>query len=206
MVTQGDPGTAALRAILDTVFAAPGYRWSDEPAPWRFLRAWWHRLADWLQGLRADNPAVFRLLLLSVLAALILLLAHAAYVVWQTVHAGSAMAEHASAAPRMDRRDAAWYAREADRAAAAGRMAEALQLAFVALALTLEAQGLLRYQASKTPAECARHARLVREDRQRLGELVRTLYAHVFGGRPCGPEEYRSWREASGLPWHASAH
>ena len=206
MATQGDPGTAALRAILDTIFAAPAYRWSDEPAPWRFLRAWWHRLADWLQGLRADNPAVFRLLLLSVLATLILLLAHAAYVVGQTVHAGSATAEHAPAAPRTDRRDAAWYAREADRAAAAGRMTEALQLAFVALALTLEAQGLLRYQSSKTPAECARDARLAREDRERLGELVRTLYAHVFGGRPCGAEEYRSWRERSGLPWHASAH
>jgi Domain of unknown function (DUF4129) len=206
MVTQGDPGTATLRAVLDTVFAAPVYRWSDEPAPWRFLRAWWHRLADWLQGLRADNPAVFRLLLLGVLAVLILLLAHAAYVVWRTVHAGSAMAEHVPAAARADRRDAAWYAREADRAAARGRMAEALQLAFVALALTLEAQGLLRYQPSKTPAECARDARLVREDGERLGELVRTLYAHVFGGRPCGPEEYRFWRENSGLPWHAPAH
>src|SRR5439155_17518774 len=70
MVIQGDPGTATLRAVLDTVFAASGYRWADEPAPWRFLRSWWHRLAEWLQGLRADNPAVFRLLLLSVLAAL----------------------------------------------------------------------------------------------------------------------------------------
>jgi hypothetical protein len=204
MVTQGDPGPATLRAVLDTVFAAPAYRWSDEPAPWRFLRAWWHRLADWLQGLRADNPAVFRLLLMSVLAALILLLAHAAYVVWRTVYAGSATAEHAPTAARADRRDAAWYSREADRAAAAGRMAEALQLAFVALALTLEAQGLLRYQSSKTPAECARDARLVREDRERLGRLVHTLYAHVFGGRPCGPADYRAWRESSGLPWNAS--
>jgi hypothetical protein len=206
MAIQGDPGTAALRAVLDTVFAAPGYRWASEPAPWRFLRVWWHRLAEWLQGLRADNPAVFRLLLLGVLVALILLLAHAAYVVWRTVHAGSATAERAPTPPRADRRDAAWYAREADRAAAAGRMAEALQLAFVALALSLEAQGLLRYQSSKTPAECARDARLAREDRERLRELVRTLYAYVFGGRPCGPEEYRRWRESTGLPWHAPAH
>jgi hypothetical protein len=206
MVIQGDPGTTALRAVLDTVFAASGYRWADEPAPWRFLRSWWHQLADWLQGLRADNPAVFRLLLLSVLAALILLLAHAAYVVWRTVHGGSATDEHEPPAARADRRDAAWYAREADRAAAAGRMGEALQLAFVALALTLEAQGLLRYQSSKTPAECVRDARLLGEDRERLRELVRTLYSHVFGGRPCGPEEYRRWRENSGLPWHASAH
>lgn len=206
MATQGDPGTAPLRAALDTVFSAPEYRWSAEPAPWRLLRAWWHRLAEWLQGLRTDNPAVFRLLLLAVLVALVLVLAHAAYVVWRTVYAGSATAERAPAGPRPDRRDATWYAREADRAAAAGRMTEALQLAFVALALTLEGQGLLRYQSSKTPAECARDARLIRADRERLRELVRTLYAHVFGGSPCGPEEYRRWRESSGLPWHAPAH
>jgi hypothetical protein len=206
MASQGDPGTAALRAVLDTVYAAPQYRWTAEPAPWRLLRGWWHRLADWLQGLRSDNPAVFRMLLLAVLVALILLLAHAAYVVWRTVSAGSATAEHVPAGPRPDRRDAAWYAREADRAAAGGRMTEALQLAFVALALTLEAQGLLRYQSSTTPAECARDAHLMREDRERLRELVRGLYAYVFGGRPCGAEEYRRWRESSGLPWHAPAH
>jgi hypothetical protein len=205
MATQGDPGTAALRAVLDTVFAAPEYRWRAEAAPWRLLRTWWHRLAEWLQGLRTDNPAVFRVLLLGILVALILLLAHAAYVVWRTVYAGSATPEHVPVGPRADRRDAAWYTQEADRAAAAGRMAEALQLAFVALALTLEAQGLLRYQSSKTPAECARDARLIREDRERLRDLVRTLYAHVFGGTPCGPEEYRRWRASSGLPWHAPA-
>ena len=60
--------------------------------------------------------------------------------------------------PRDPRRR--WYYREADRAAAEGRINEALQLAFVGLALTLEAQGLLRYHPSKTPAECAREADL----------------------------------------------
>ena len=104
------------------------------------------------------------------------------------------------------RRDAAWYLREADRAAAAGRIAEALQLAFVGLALTLDGQGLLRYHASQTPAECAREARLAAEDRERLRALVRTLYGHVFGGRPCAPDDYRRWRETSAGPWHAAAH
>jgi hypothetical protein len=84
-------------------------------------------------------------------------------------------------------------------------MAAALQLAFVGLALTLEAQGLLRYHASKTPAECARDARLAREDRERLRRMVRTLYGHVFGGQPYGPDDYRRWRADVGAPWHAPA-
>ena len=70
-----------------------------------------------------------------------------------------------------------------------------MQLAFVGLALTLDAQGLLRYHASKTPAECAREARLTREDRERLRSLVRALYAHVFGGHPLAADDYRRWRD-----------
>ena len=108
-------------------------------------------------------------------------------------------------APRA-RRDAAWYLREADRAAAAGRTAEALQLAFVGLALTLDGQGLLRYHASLTPAEVARAARLAAAARERLRALVQALYGPVFGGRPCAPDDYRRWRETSAGPWHAAAH
>ena len=83
-----------------------------------------------------------------------------AWLVWLTVR-GAARAERAVApagrrrAPR--RRLVLPCGR---RAAAEGRLAEALQLAFVALALTLEGQGSLQYHPSKTPAECAREARL----------------------------------------------
>jgi hypothetical protein len=84
-------------------------------------------------------------------------------------------------------------------------MGDALQLAFVGLALTLDARGLLRYHPSKTPAECVRDARLAGDDRERLRELVRSLYAHAFGGRPCGSEEYRRWRGVIAGPWHAPA-
>jgi hypothetical protein len=101
--------------------------------------------------------------------------------------------------------DAAWYLHEADRAAAEGRMAAARQLGFVALALTLEAQGLLRYDPSKTPAECAREARLARDDRDRLRALVQALYGHAFGGAPFGADDYRRWRADIAAPWHAAA-
>jgi hypothetical protein len=81
-----------------------------------------------------------------------------------------------------------------------------LQLRFVGLALTLEGQGLLRYHPSKTPAECVRDATLIGEDRERLRGLVSALYIHVFGSRPIGPDDYRRWRDAGALTWHAPGH
>jgi hypothetical protein len=201
----GDPTSAALRAVLDSVFAAPDYRWAEEPAPARLLREWWATLLDWLRALQTGNPGAFRLVLLAVLLVLVLLLGQAVWILVRTIR--SAVGTDASPAPppAPPQRDADWYFRAADRAAAEGRTAEALQLAFVGLALRLDDEGLLRYRPSWTPAECAREARLSAEDRTRLGGLVRTLYAHAFGGRPLSAEEYGRWREDLARPWHAPA-
>lgn len=198
-----DPRAAAFRAVLDTVFAAPAYRWGEEPPPLRLLREWWDRLGGWLVGLRADNPLAYRLLVLGLLAALLAILAHAGWIVWRTARAAVREEHRLPRSPVEEARDADWYGRAADRSAEEGRWAEALQLAFVALALTLHRQGAVRYHPSKTPAEYAREARLVQGDHERLRSLVRSLYAHVFGARPLGPEEYRRWREAGAPPWHA---
>ena len=202
---QADSSAAALRAALDSVFATPAYRWAELPLVLRLWREWWARVAEWLGALRADNPVAFRLLVVALLVALALLLAHGAWVVWQTVRHVGGTPWTTPTPPPGEARDAAWYLREADRAAAEGRMAVALQLGFVGLALTLEAQGLLRYHASKTPAECAREARLAREDRDRLRALVRALYGHAFGGAPFGADDYRRWRADVVAPWHAAA-
>jgi Domain of unknown function (DUF4129) len=198
------PGPRELREALDSVFATPLYRWADEPGPLKLLRDWWHRLGDWLVGLRAANPTAFRLLVLALLLILLLIFAHAVYVVWRTARAAGRPTEPEQRASR-ESRDSSWYSRAADRAAAEGRLVEALQLAFVALTLTLHGQRVVDFHASKTPAEYAREARLAEADRERLGALVRALYAHVFGGRPLGLEEYQRWRDAGAPPWHAAA-
>nr|MBA3259600.1 DUF4129 domain-containing protein [Gemmatimonadales bacterium] len=198
------PAPGELQRALDSVFATPPYRWAEQPAPLQLLREWWDRLGDWLTGLRADNPLAFRLLVLGLLVALLLVFAHAAYIVWRTAQAAGRAEERGVRREPREHRDAGWYSRAADRAAAEGRLLEALQLAFVSLSLTLAEQGVLDYHASKTPAEYAREARLAEADRARLGSLVRLLYAHGFGGRPLGPEEYRRWRDAGAPPWHAA--
>lgn len=202
------PDTAALRAVLDSVFAAPVYRWAETPGFLTVLRQWWHRLGDWLTGLQAGSPAIFRLVVVVCLLGLLLIFAHAIYVAYRTVRGGARVADAGDASSPAVVGDAAWYDRAADRAAAEGRLLEALQLAFAALALRLDAQGLLRYHPSMTPAECATAAQLTDADRQRLRVLVGTLYTYVFAGAPCEPDDYRRWRETSAASWqtHAAAH
>lgn len=206
MPQQGEAGPALYRAVLDSVFATDRYQWSPPSPVLRLISEWWDRLGALIDGLKAENPLVFRLLLVSVLLAWAGIFAHAAWLVWRTVR-GAARADRSVALPVAgERHDADWYSRAADRAAAEGRLAEALQLAFVALALTLQGQGLLHYHPGKTPAECAREARLAGSDRDRLKDLVGSLYAYAFGGQPIGAEDYRRWRDTGAGPWHAPAH
>jgi hypothetical protein len=201
----GQAGPEAYRAVLDSVFATEPYRWTPESAVLRLLTEWWNRLGAWLEGLQSDNPLLFRIFLFTVLLAWVGVFAYAAWLVWLTVR-GAARADRSVELPVAgERHDAEWYSRAADRAAADGRLAEALQLAFVALALTLEGQGLLQYHPSKTPAECAVEARLAGSDRERLRDLVGSLYSYAFGGRSLEPADYRRWRERGAEPWHAPA-
>ncbi len=206
MPLQSSADAERYRAVLDSVFARDPYQWTPPPPLLELLSDWWGRLIAWLEAVRTDNPLLFRIFLVAILAVWVGIFVHAAWLVWLTVR-GAARSERAPLpAVAGERRDADWYSRAADRAAEEGRLAEALQLAFVAIALTLEAGGLLKYQPSKTPAECAREARLGPADRDRLRGLVRTLYASAFGGRALGLQDYRKWRELGAGPWHAPAH
>ncbi len=206
MIQQGEPDPERYRAALDSVFATEPYRWAPPSAVMRLISEWWDWLGAWIDGLKADNPLVFRIFLVAVLLAWAGIFAHATWLFWLTIR-GAARADRSVALPVAgERHDAAWYSREADRAAAEGRLTDALQLAFVAVALNLESQGLLQYHPSKTPAECAREARLAGSDRERLRDLVRSLYAFAFSGRSIAPDDYRRWRESGSGPWHAPAH
>lgn len=198
------PSPDSLRAALDSVFRSPAYDWrADDPAVAAVVR-WWRSLIAWIGGLRDASPLLYRAFIVLLVVALVAVLAHALWVLVRTIRGAASPADRSMEPATSLRRDAGWYLHSADALAAEGRYTDALQRAFVGLALRLDAQGLVQYLPSRTPAEVAREARLDDRGRDRLGALVRTLYATAFGGAPCGPEDYRAWRAQAQEEWHAA--
>lgn len=184
----------SLRAVLDSVFAAPAYDWVEQEHPFGWLERAWFWLVDFLARLRAADPLLFRIGLGVLIAVLLAIVAHAAWIMFRTLRHSAALDARADAMVAAERHDAAWFEREADRLAAEGHYVDALHAAFTGLALRLEELGALRYDPSRTPREFAREARLDPADRHRLQDLVSMLYRHAFGGEPTGLDEYRHWR------------
>jgi hypothetical protein len=198
------PPADSLRAVLDSVFAAPEYRWVEHPESYALVRRWMRIGQQWLFDLRDSHPGAFRLLLAGMILLVVASFAHAGWIFLQTVRAAAAGAPGAIADPVL-RRDQGWYRREADRLAAAGRYADAMQYDFLALVLALDASALVRFHPSKTPGEYSREAKLAPEAREEFRALVRTLYAYVFARRPCGPGEFAEWRARAAPERYASA-
>ena len=194
----------SLRALLDSVFASPDYRWTEQPSPLGFLTRWLDGLQRWLLALREAHPTAFRLLLALLLVVLVAILVHAGWILFHTVRgAGRASLPAPAVGPR---RDAVWYREEADRLAAQGRYAEAMQTDFLGLVRALDRFELLRFHPGKTPAEYGREARLAPAALQEFRELVRTLYGYAFARWPCGPEDFARWRLLSKPDRYAAAH
>ncbi|HEX6644025.1 MAG TPA: DUF4129 domain-containing protein [Gemmatimonadales bacterium] len=200
------PSPDSLRSVLDSVFSGAAYAWRPDNETSAALVRYWRALLAWLADMSEANPLLYRLLIAGLAAVLVAILAHAAWLLVRTVRGAAVPLNPDLPEIVRERRTAGWYFDAADAAASGGRFAEALQLGFVGVALTLEERGLLRYHPGKTPAECTREARVAGADRDRLRSLVRTLYACAFGGRRCTAEEYAAWRSLAAGEWHAAAH
>jgi hypothetical protein len=198
------PGTDSLRAVLDSVFAGPRYRWVESTDPLAFLGRWLAALRRWLVVLQDTHPALFNALPWILGALLAAIFAHAAWGFIRTVRAGGGAPGARTAAPA-DPRTPAWYRHEADRLAASGRFVEAMQLDFLGLVLELDRRRAVRFHPSKTPIEYATEAELPADRRQEFRELVGVLYSHAFARLPCGPAEFAEWRRRSVAERYATA-
>jgi hypothetical protein len=181
----------SLRAILDSVFADPAYRWVERPEPLAVVRRWFGGLLDWLGELRDHNPLGYRLVLGALVVVLVAILVHALWVLVRTIR--PAIREPIPSGPDRSRRNREWYRTEAARLAGQGRYPEAMQADFLGLILAWDAAELVRFHPAKTPREYAREPGLAPDRRVALGELVGTLYGCVFARRPCGGETWSAW-------------
>lgn len=184
--------TDSLRAVLDSVFAAPAYSWVRRPEPLAQLRHAWLAFQAWLDGMQERQPLLYHLVIYLLVAAMLALVLHAAWTFVQGVRRVDEVTDHAG--PHAVRHDEAWYRTEADRLAAAGRFAEAVQAEFLALVLALDARQAVRFHPSKTPGEYVRESQFPPVAREEFRELVRRLYAYAFARSPCGPAEFSDWR------------
>jgi Domain of unknown function (DUF4129) len=203
---SGGARADSLRTAVDAVFAGPSYDWTPVPDPWAPVRRAWNALLDWIDRLREGNPAGYRLLVGALVAVLLGVLLHAAWVAVRTIRAGSRREDEAPKDGVSTARDAAWYAGEVERLVAAGRWVDAMQADFVRLVLQLDARRLVRFHPSRTPSEYAREPALDALARDELRALVRTLYAHAFAHVPADRATFDAWRARAAVDRYAPAH
>jgi len=196
----------SLRRVLDAVFDSPAYAWRADDATLSTVARWWRDVIAWIAQLRTANPEGYRVFVAVLVTVLVAILLHALWVFLRTVRGAAEPRDARASASLEARHDATWHLRTADELANAGRCREALQHAFVGTALRLEAAGRLTYHPARTPAELVSDARVAPAERAELRTLVRTLYAAVFGGGPCGMDEYRAWRALADRSWHATSY
>lgn len=194
----------SLRAVLDSVFTAPEYRWVERRESFNQIGRWLDAFQRWLADLHEAHPAAFRAVMLGMLLLVLAIFAHAAWVFAKSMRAAAARGGALPAAAGV-RRDRAWFRREADRLALDGRYAEAVQADFLALVLALDERQRLKFHPSKTPAEYGYEARLDPGPREEFRHLIRTLYEFAFARRPCGAGEFAEWRVLAAPERYATA-
>lgn len=210
MTLQASPLTPAradtLRAVLDTVFSSPTYRWETREDPFGVVRRTWLALQRWVAELREQNPQLFEVFFWGLIVVLVAIILHAAWVAYRTVRAASRREGESFAGEHTVPRDARWYGQLAAGFAADGRYAEAMQADFLRLVLELEARNVTRFHASKTPGEYVHDAKLGDVGRRELRELVGMLYRYAFARVPCDQADFDEWRSRATADRYAPAH
>jgi hypothetical protein len=193
------------RAVLDSIFRAPAYRWVEAKDPFAILRRWWVEFKEWLNALQDASPIGYQLFVYALLLILAVALIHTLWVLYHTVGSAARTSEQGTKAERAPR-TVAWYQSEASQLAREGRYPEAIQADFLALVLELDARKLLRFHPSKTPAEYANESQLPAGASAEFRELVRGVYGYAFARWPCDAESYARWRADADPERYAAAH
>lgn len=200
------PAPDSLRVVLDRVFAGRAYEWTEPRNPLAFIGRWWNRLLEWLRGLEQSSPTLYWALIWALTAVLVVIVVHAMYVMAQTLKAAGAPAAGEEAGSTPEIRGAAWYRREAERLASAGRYPEAMQADFLGLVLELDQRGMLSFHPSKTPFEYSLEMRGGEPVRASFRGLVHSLYGYAFARQPCGGDDFVRWLDQSRAERYAGSH
>ncbi len=178
------PPRDSIQRVISDVFAAPEYQWDSPPSHLERLWEWFDGVIGALVSLREHHPAAYYTVLAVLVVALLLVLAHMAYVLWKILRP-RVRAIDLNGHTVHEVRGADWYIDQARQAIENGLFGQALGLRFRALVLRLDRSGAVTFHPAKTPAEYLAEVGVGEPEGGVLVGLVGTLYRHLFGGIAC---------------------
>jgi Domain of unknown function (DUF4129) len=173
----------SVETVVNDVFAAPEYDWSEVRDPFAWIRKWYYELVDWFAALHQEHPITYWILLAVMLVLLTAILLHFSYLIYRALRPQQAPPEHATGRRRVVR-DAAWYLQEAHRLEDAGNLLGSLVMRFGSLVMELDRRNIVKFDPSKTPIEYVREATVPNEGRDLFRLIVAGVYRHAYGGEP----------------------
>lgn len=178
------PDAAAIRAARHDVMTRPEFRYAELHAEPSF----WSRLAEWLHdvevGLLKANPVLFWIVASGMVLLLIILVGHMAWTVVVARRGPRRVRDPDDLAAALRHVDPAPFREAAVAHAAAGRFDEAVRDLYVALLLTLDRRGSLRYAPHKALLDYRMETSKDPDARAVLGRFAVAYPPGSFGRRP----------------------
>ena len=159
----------------------------------RFLQGLFQRFTDMLNGLYAESPVLYFVIMCTSLMVLLLILTHIGYVLYGSLRGGAVKGEEESRAD-LRRETPASLAEEAEALAARGAYVDAIRMLFRSLVSEFRRQGKARGFDTETNREFARRWCADPLRYEPIQVLVRSLDEKWYGMRPCDCEDYRLCR------------
>jgi hypothetical protein len=210
--TAPAPGPAEVARALQKVYARPEFAPERTSGVLRWLGDLWKGVTDWIGSvlgglvdrlhlLEHTAPVLFWLLVGWMVVSAVAIAVHLAVTLAQGLRTRERAADAAAggagagAGPR-PRTPEAWD-EEARSAVAEGRLRDAAVATYQALLLRLDARGVVRYDAAKTPGEYRRETRRDPAVAGSFGGFLRAFEPVAFGGRALDGAGYERLRAAA---------
>jgi hypothetical protein len=197
------PTAAQVQQALAEVYARPEFREQKHGfGEWLMQKLaaavqWIGRHLSWLSELRHTNPTLFLMIVVWLVATALAIVVHLVWTAVQVARRGEATPAGDAGGKKPKPRTAADWEAEAARLAADGKLREAAAALYQALLLRLDAVGVVRFDASKTPGDYRREARKHPEAARALGGFLRIFEPVAFGGRALDGEGWERLRAAA---------
>jgi hypothetical protein len=185
------PDDGAIRHRLEDILSRSEFHPEDQNKFWQRLLQYIGDFIEWLRGLQTTAPALFWLIIISLIVLLVLVLTHMTWTVAKVLGLSDRPARAEDQKEKRSRLSAI-YRQEAARRAEQGDFTEAIRFLFLSLVYRFDEAGRVSFQKAYTNREYLTlfHDRpAVQHD---LAVFVDTLDDHWYGQRPTDRGRYEN--------------